>query len=72
VSSRRTWSGGFVRPAATVDFTATLRLTGAADLVFGVRNAFDWRFEDPVYLAVDRMPRGRRAAWVKLAWRLCE
>jgi iron complex outermembrane receptor protein len=72
LSSRLTWSGARVGVAVTLDVTATVKLNGDFDLQFGARNALNRFYEDPIYLVVDRVPRGRRAAWLKLVWRPCE
>jgi outer membrane receptor protein involved in Fe transport len=73
VSSRRTWLGAWSSPSALVDFTATtMRLFTNFDFQFGVSNALSRRYEDPVYLATDKMPQHGRSAWVSLLWRCTE
>jgi len=60
--------GGFLLAGAGV----TARLSGRFDLVAGVHNLFDRRYEDPIYLAVDRIPGDGRAVFLKLVLRVWE
>jgi len=68
LSPRRTWSGDALGGFAVVDGTATLRLRGSFDFQAGIRNAFDKRYEDPIYLATDRLPGDGRSAFLRLVW----
>jgi outer membrane receptor for monomeric catechols len=54
------------------DATATLHLRRSLDIQVGLRNGFDRRYEDPIYLTVDRLRGDGRSVFVKLAWRLWE
>jgi len=70
-SSRYTWTGAPLGGAAVADFTVTAHLSRRFDLQAGVRNAFDKRYEDPVYLDVDRITGDGRSAFLRLvclAW----
>jgi iron complex outermembrane receptor protein len=71
ISARNSWTGGRLGGAVTADFTATARLHPRFDLEAGVRNAFDRRYEDPIYLAVDRIAGDGRSIYLRLlchAW----
>ena len=69
LSSRQSWSGGSIGPALVADITAgTNRLHPNFDLEVGMRNALDRRYDDPVYLAIERMRQDGRAVWLKLIW----
>ena len=71
--SSRTAEGGDLLPGPLLaDFTATTRLGPRFDLVTGVRNAFGRRYEDPIYLTLDRLRGDGRSAFVKLVWRIWE
>jgi iron complex outermembrane receptor protein len=60
--------GGFPLAGANV----TARLNRRFDLVAGVRNLFDRRYEDPIYLSVDRVPGDGRSVFLKLVLRVWE
>jgi iron complex outermembrane receptor protein len=66
LSARNAWTGGRLGGALLADFTVTARLRAYFDLQGGVRNAFNRRYEDPVYLAVDRMPGDGRSFYLRL------
>jgi iron complex outermembrane receptor protein len=71
VSARNSWTGDRLGGAVLADFTVTARLHPRFDLAAGVRNAFDRRYEDPIYLAVDRIPGDGRSVFLRLichAW----
>ncbi len=72
VSSRSTEVGGYLGGVPVTDFTATARIHPRFDLIIGVRNELNHRYEDPVYLTVDRLPGDGRSAFVKLVWRIWE
>jgi len=70
-SSRYTWTGARLGGAAVADFTVTARINRRFSLQAGVRNAFDKRYEDPIYLDVDRIGGDGRSAFLRLvclAW----
>jgi outer membrane receptor protein involved in Fe transport len=58
--------------ALVADCTGTLRLQRALDLQVGVRNALDRRYEDPIYLTVDRLRGDGREVFLRLVWRVRE
>jgi iron complex outermembrane receptor protein len=60
--------GGFPLAGAA----ATLRLGRRCDLVAGVHNLFGRRYEDPIYLTVDRIPGDGRSAFLKLVLKVWE
>ena len=71
VSARYSWTGARLGGATLADFTVTARINRRFDLEAGVRNAFNKRYEDPIYLAVDRLAGDRREAYLRLichAW----
>jgi outer membrane receptor protein involved in Fe transport len=71
LSARYTWTGSRLGGATIADFTFTARLSRRFDLQAGVRNAFDKRYEDPIYLDVDRIAGQGREAFLRLvclAW----
>ena len=72
LSARRSWTGDRLGGAVLTDATATLRLTRRFDLQAGVRNLFDRRYEDPIYLSVDRLRGDGRSAFLKLVWKVFE
>jgi iron complex outermembrane receptor protein len=72
LSSRTTWTGDRLGGAWLADCTATVRLNGRFDLQTGLRNAFDRRYEDPIYLTVDRLRGDGRSAFVRLILRVWE
>jgi outer membrane receptor protein involved in Fe transport len=72
ISSRITGSGNRLGGALVADFTATARVHPRFDLQCGLRNALDRRYEDPVYLTVDRLRGDGRSVFVKLVWRVWE
>ncbi len=72
VSPRETWTEDRLGGALVADATATLHLRRSLDIQVGLRNGFDRRYEDPIYLTVDRLRGDGRSVFVKLAWRLWE
>jgi iron complex outermembrane receptor protein len=68
LSARNTWSGATLGGFMVVDGTATVRLGGSFDFQAGVRNALNRRYEDPIYLAIDRLPGDPRSAFLRLVW----
>jgi outer membrane receptor protein involved in Fe transport len=71
VSSRDTWTGSRLGGATVADFTLTAKLSRRFDLQAGVRNALNKRYEDPIYLDVDRIAGEGRVAFLRLvclAW----
>ena len=68
-SSRRTWAGASLGPVYLADFTITSRqLLPALDIQFGIRNAFNRNYSDPIALnpAVDAMQQPGRSAFMRL------
>ena len=72
ISSRAAGLGGSLGGFVLVDAAATLHLGRRFDLVSGVRNLFDRRYQDPIYCAVDRVAGEGRSAFLKLAVRIWE
>ena len=72
LSARYSWTGARLGGAALADFTVTARMGRRFDLQAGVRNVFDKRYEDPIYLDVDRIAGDGRAAFVRLVCRVRE
>ncbi|HEV2447113.1 MAG TPA: TonB-dependent receptor, partial [Candidatus Sulfopaludibacter sp.] len=72
IAARNAWSGDRLGGALLADFTATWRVHPRCDVVAGLRNAFDRRYEDPIFLAVDRYRGDGRSAFLKLVWRVWE
>ena len=72
ISSRTTSTGDTLGGVLVADCTGTLRLHRALDLQVGVRNALDRRYEDPIYLTVDRLKGDGRSAFLRLVWRVRE
>jgi iron complex outermembrane receptor protein len=71
ISARNSWTGDRLGGAVLADFTVTARLHPRFDLESGVRNAFDRRYEDPIYLAIDRIRGDGRSVYLRLvchAW----
>ena len=67
-SSRTTLAGASLTPVYLADFTFTSRrLLPNLDIQFGLRNAFNRQYSDPVALIsrVDRMPERGRAFFVQ-------
>jgi outer membrane receptor protein involved in Fe transport len=58
--------------AVLADVTATVRIDSRFDLPAGVRNAFDRRYEDPIYLTTDRLRGDGRPIFLKLVCRVLE
>lgn len=66
---RETLSEAVMRPVWLEDITLTTRrLHPDFDLQFGIRNALNWRYADPVYLVIDQMQQDGRSLFVKLIW----
>ena len=72
ISARNSWTGCRLGGALLADFTATWMVNRRFDFSAGVRNAFDRRYEDPIYLAADRIPGDGRSLFVRLVWRAWE
>jgi outer membrane receptor protein involved in Fe transport len=72
LSSRLSWTGERLGGMVLADFTVTAKINRRFDLQAGVRNAFDKRYEDPIYLAVDRVAGGGREAFLRLVCRAWE
>jgi outer membrane receptor protein involved in Fe transport len=72
VSSRKTQARGLLGGPLLADFTATVRLSSRFDLVSGLRNTFDRRYEDPIFLTLDRLRGDGRSVFLKLVWRVWE
>jgi len=68
-SSRRTLGGAYVSPVYLADFTVTSqRLLPNFDVQFGLRNAFNRNYSDPIALnpLVDTMQQPGRSVFVRL------
>ena len=72
LSSRNTWTGDRLAGAMVAGCTATARLQNHLDLQVGLRNALDRRYEDPIYLTVDRLRGDGRSAFLRVVWRVWE
>jgi iron complex outermembrane receptor protein len=72
ISARATGMGGRLGGFLLADATATVRLNRRFDLVAGARNLFNKRYEDPVFVAADRVPGDGRAVFLKLVLRVLE
>jgi outer membrane receptor for ferrienterochelin and colicins len=72
ISARQSWTGDRLGGALLMDAVATWRLTSHFDVQGGIRNLFDRRYEDPIYLTVDRLRGDGRTAFLKLVWRVME
>jgi outer membrane receptor for ferrienterochelin and colicins len=72
ISARRSWTGDRLGGTVLTDATGTVRLNRHFDLQAGVRNLFDRRYEDPIYLTVDRLRGDARSAFLRLIWRVWE
>jgi len=72
IAARSTWTGDTLGGALIADCTATIRLHRAVELQTGLRNALDRRYEDPIYLTVDRLRGDGRSAFLRLVWRVWE
>jgi outer membrane receptor protein involved in Fe transport len=72
LSARYSWTGARLGGAALADFTVTARINRRFDLQAGVRNAFNRRYEDPIYLNVDRVAGAGREAFLRLVCRAWE
>lgn len=72
IAARNAWSGDRLGSALLNDFTAVWKLHARCDLTAGVRNAFDRRYEDPIFLTLDRLRGDGRTAFVRLSWRVWE
>jgi iron complex outermembrane receptor protein len=71
-SARAAALGGRLGGFLLTDTAATLQLSRRFDLAAGVHNLFDRRYEDPVYLTVDRMRGDGRSAFLTLVLRVWE
>ncbi len=71
-SARATGSGDLLGGSVLADLTATVRLHRRFDLQCGLRNALDRRYEDPIFLTVDRLRGDGRSVFLKLIWRVWE
>jgi len=69
ISARNSWTGDRLGGAVLADFTVTAHLRPRFDLEAGVRNALDRRYEDPIYLAVDRIAGDGRSIYLRLICR---
>lgn len=68
-SSRRTLAGNYVTPVYLADFTITSkRLFANFDVQFGIRNAFNRNYSDPIALTplVDALPQPGRTIYLQL------
>jgi len=68
-STRRTLAGNIVPPVYLADFTITSkRLLQNFDVQFGIRNAFNRQYSDPIALTplVDALPQPGRAIFIEL------
>lgn len=72
LSARNTWGGERLGGALAADATATVFLNRRCDLQVGLRNALDRRYEDPIYLAADRIRGDGRSVFVRLVWHVWE
>jgi iron complex outermembrane receptor protein len=72
ISARETDAGGRLGGFLLADANATARLNSRFDLVAGVQNLFDRRYQDPVYVTVDRIAGGGRSVFLKLVLRVWE
>ena len=72
LSSRLTGDGSRLGGAWLADFTATVKVNSRFDVQGGVRNAFDCRYQDPIYLAIDHLPGDGRSVFLRLVWRVWE
>jgi len=68
-SARRTLAGNFVPPVYLADFTITSKqLFPNFDVQFGIRNAFNRKYSDPIALTplVDALPQSGRTIFIEL------
>jgi outer membrane receptor protein involved in Fe transport len=72
LSARDTWNGDTLGGRLVADCTATFRLHRSFELQGGVRNALNRRYEDPIYLTVDRLRGDGRSVFLRLVWRVWE
>jgi len=72
ISARQSWTGDRLGGTLLTDATVTVRLNARLDVQAGVRNLFGRRYEDPIYLTVDRLRGDGRSAFFKLVWRVLE
>ncbi|HEY1341720.1 MAG TPA: TonB-dependent receptor [Bryobacteraceae bacterium] len=72
VSARTAWTGDRLGGAPIADATATVRLNSRFEIQGGLRNILDKRYEDPIYLTVDRLRGDGRCAFVRLVLRAWE
>lgn len=66
---RETVLEAVTRPVLLEDLTLTTRrLNPDFDIQFGVRNALNWSYRDPVYVLIDQMRQDGRSLYLKLVW----
>ena len=69
LSARATVTGALLRPVALADVTlSTKRLCRDFNLVFGIRNLFNWQYDQPVSLSIDRIRGDGRSFFLKAIW----
>jgi outer membrane receptor for ferrienterochelin and colicins len=69
MSGRSTRADAWTRPVALGDITiSTHRLHPSFDFVVGIHNVANWRYSDPVGVALDQMPANGRSFFVKLIY----
>jgi outer membrane receptor protein involved in Fe transport len=71
-SARAAVMGGRLGGFLLADLAANLHLSRRFDLAAGVHNLFDRRYEDPIYLTVDRIGGDGRSVFLKLVLRVWE
>jgi outer membrane receptor protein involved in Fe transport len=73
LSSSDTIGDDALRQVLLEDITLTThQLNPNFDLRFGLRNAFNWHYENPIYLLIDRMRQDGRSWFLELIWRTRE
>jgi iron complex outermembrane receptor protein len=72
LAARATSTGSRLGGFLLVDSSATLRFNRRFDLVAGVHNLLDKRYQDAVYVAVDRVAGDGRSVFLKLVLRVWE
>jgi hypothetical protein len=69
LSARTTITGAVLRPVALADVTlSTKHLFRDCDLVFGIHNLFNWQYDQPVNLGMDRIRADGRTFFLKVIW----